>query len=56
MISGGRITGKSDGSFAALQSRLAQGKGKIAPAAAKSRAAKTSWNKTGKKTFAATKK
>lgn len=39
-------------SFSALQQRLAAGKGKIAPAAAKSREAKTSWNKTGKKTFA----
>jgi hypothetical protein len=38
--------------FAALKSRLAQGKGKIAPVAAKSREHKTPWNKTGKKTFA----
>lgn len=42
-------------SFAALQARLAQGKGKISPVATKSRNAKTSWNKTGKKTFAAKK-
>ena len=39
-------------SFDALEKRLSAGKGKIAPAAAKSRAAKTPWNKTGKKTFA----
>jgi hypothetical protein len=41
------------GTFDALQKRLAAGKGKIVPAAAKARNAKTSWNKTGKKTFAA---
>lgn len=55
MISGGKVTGGGDAGFGALKARLAQGKGKIATAAAKSRTAKTSWNKTGKKTFAAKK-
>jgi len=52
VISGGKATGKSGGSFDALKTRLAQGKGGIFKGAAKSRAAKTSWNKTGKNTFA----
>ena len=52
MISGGKPTGKSGGSFDALKTRLSQGKGKINVAPAKSRSAKTSWNKTGRKTFA----
>jgi len=39
-------------SFDALKNRLAQGKGQIAPAAAKARNRKSPWNKTGKKTFA----
>jgi len=51
-ISGGKVTSKSGGDFSALMSRLSAGKGKIAPAAAKSRSVKTSWNKTGRKTFA----
>jgi hypothetical protein len=38
--------------FDALEKRLAAGKGKISPLAAKSRDHKTPWNKTGKKTFA----
>ncbi len=52
MISGGKPTGKSGGSFDALKTRLSQGKGKIFKGSAKSRSAKTSWNKTGQKTFA----
>lgn len=49
--------GSSD-SMAAMTARLSVGKsgGKISKISAKSRAAKTSWNKTGKKTFAPGKK
>jgi hypothetical protein len=52
MISAGKVSGTGGDTFAALKSRLAQGKGKISPVATKSRNAKTAWNKTGKKTFA----
>jgi hypothetical protein len=45
MISSGRQTGKNDSSFAALKTRLAQGKGKMSPIAAGSRANKTQWAK-----------
>lgn len=45
MISGGRVTGKSGGSFDALKARLAQGRGKMVDAAAKSRRNKTPWSK-----------
>ena len=41
------------GTFDALQKRLAAGKGKISKVSAGARNNKTSWNKTGKKTFAA---
>jgi hypothetical protein len=51
-INAGKVTGGGGDTFAALKARLAAGKGKISPVAAKSRNAKTSWNKTGKKTFA----
>jgi hypothetical protein len=54
-ISAGKSTGGSDGTFAALTSRLARGKGKIWKGAAEARSHKTAWNKTGKKTFAAKK-
>ena len=45
MISGGKVSSKSDGSFAALKARLAQGKGKMSPIAAGSRGNKTPWAK-----------
>jgi hypothetical protein len=45
MISSGKVSGPSGGSFAALQKRLAQGKGKMSPISAQSRANKTSWAK-----------
>lgn len=45
MISGGRQTSKNDATFAALKARLAQGRGKMVDAAAKSRRAKTPWAK-----------
>lgn len=45
MISGGKVTGKSGGTYAALQSRLAAGRGKAASASRMSRAFKTPWAK-----------
>jgi len=51
-ISSGKIQGGSDGTFAALKARLAQGKGKMSPVAAKSRGNKTPWAKNKAKTFA----
>ncbi len=39
--------------FDALKMRLAQGKGKPSKISTMARGNKTSWNKTGKKTFAA---
>lgn len=48
MISGGRISSKSDGSFAALKARLAQGKGKASPISTGARGNKTSWSKNSK--------
>lgn len=44
-INMGRITGKGDGTFSALKSRLAQGRGKMSPVAAASRANRTPWAK-----------
>jgi hypothetical protein len=46
---------KAGGTFDALKTRLAQGKGDISPIAKNARNNKTSWNKSGKKTFAAKK-
>ena len=45
MITGGKMTGKSDGTFAALKARLAQGRGMSAPASRNSRAHRTPWAK-----------
>lgn len=45
MISGGRPTGKSGGTYAALQQRLAQGRGKASSLSTQSRAFKTPWAK-----------
>jgi len=44
-INSGKIQGGSDGTFAALKSRLAQGRGKMSTAPAKSFKNKTSWSK-----------
>jgi hypothetical protein len=45
VISSGKQTSKNDSTFAALKARLAQGKGKMSPIAASSRANKTPWAK-----------
>lgn len=52
----GKVTASSDGTFAALKSRLAQGRGKMNVAPAKSFKNNTDWSKgakrVGKGTFA----
>jgi hypothetical protein len=54
-VMAGKPTGKNESSFAALKSRLAEGRGKMAKAAADSFRNKTSWSKgatrIGKGTF-----
>lgn len=45
----GKPTGKNEATFAALTSRLAQGKGKMDTAAAKSFKHRTAWSKGAKR-------
>ena len=47
-VSGGKMGGGTDGTFSALQKRLAQGKGKMSPISKASRGFKTTWSKSPK--------